>query len=102
MRSIALPISTAGIPVPTVTLRNRSSGRTMIVNETDYALGSIPGVRLGGDWERIGETRGTDAGAQIARDARGLAQALQDRHEAVATPAKDSRWWAPLAKFFRR
>lgn len=47
--------------IPTVTIRNKKTGATFIVNEVDYAQNRLPGmdVRFGaGDWERVSETQG--------------------------------------------
>jgi hypothetical protein len=43
--------------VPTVKVRCRETGRIMVINEVDWAFGSIPGVDMGG-WDRIRETHG--------------------------------------------
>jgi len=62
--------------IPTVRVKCRKTGKEMTINESDWALGSIPGVDMGG-WDRIGETHGD-------REFEALAvQAGKDQRETV-------------------
>ena len=55
--------------VPTIKLRNRGTGQVIVVNESDYILGSIPGVCIGSGWDRIGETHGDPNDEHLAFEA---------------------------------
>lgn len=74
--------------VPTITVRH-TDGRTMVVNESDYALGSIPGVHIGSDWTRISETHGdanVDEAVKAAKDQRNMVEA-----QALKAPALEAK-----------
>ena len=52
--------------IPTVKVKCRRTGKISVINESDWALGSVPGVSMAG-WDRIGEQRGdVDADNAIA------------------------------------
>lgn len=69
--------------VPTVTLRHKSSGQVIVVNENDYANGSLPGAPEvcinGSDWERVSETGGDAGAAEVAAADSDLARLLEGR-----------------------
>ena len=74
--------------VPTVKIKHPKRG-TMIVNETDWALGSIPGVDLGSDWTRVGERTGDgDAAVAEAKNQRKIVEAQRVVAERVQKLAK--------------
>jgi len=76
--------------VPTVKIKHPKHG-VMIVNESDWALGSIPGVNLGSDWTRIGEKHGDKDEAKAvkaAKDQRKLVDAAAKNAENIEKRAK--------------
>lgn len=74
--------------VPTVKIKHPKHG-IMIVNESDWALGSIPGVNLGSDWTRIGEKHGDgDKAVKEAKKQRELVEATRKNAENIEKRAK--------------
>ena len=60
--------------IATVKIRHRGSGKILIVNEIDWAMGSVPGVSFA-DWDRIGERRGDgDEAMEAAKAQRELVE----------------------------
>lgn len=80
--------------IPTVTVRNKETGETLVVNETDYATGSLPSnpdIRLGSpEWERVNESSQDEAGTAAA-----VADAVASAEAARALEAREADGKAP-------
>lgn len=79
--------------IPTVTLKHKSTGETIVVNECDYALGSIPGIDLSTNkYVRVSETHGNSDEAQAIEEAKEAAEVARKFAE------REANGKAPKAK----
>ena len=73
--------------IPTVTLKNKK-GETIVVNASDYAEGSIPGINLNSGWSLVKEAGGTDEGHTAAKENRAVVEKQAAKAEELEAKAK--------------
>lgn len=85
--------------IPTVTIKHKSSGAELVINQSDWAEGNLPGINLGSEWSAVTEdNRGGDEGHEAGEEARKLAQTAHENQDKAEERAKAQNAKAAGAK----